>query len=275
MATSRTLQGSAIWFVALAFVFSWAFWLPEAARTNGVDLPGWLDRLLDGPWNVAAFGPSVAALVMVIWTRPDNLLAFLHGRFLKRFRLWLLLPALALIPAVAALSLWVGTGATGAAQGYAGPGGMTLATSFAAILLTAGPLQEELGWRGWLLPKLQARYAGLTAAIIVGIIWSLWHLPLQFEAGLRGPQYQASLPIIFGSLITLTMVSIIMTWLVNAGNGSVVLAILFHASMNWATFVAFPVFTDQRALGIYTLSLALIAVALILLAGPRKLGQKR
>ena len=272
----RSRRDGSVWlFILIAFGFSWAFWIPEALRTNGVALPTWLSSLLDNRWNVAAFGPSVAALILVARAGPAKVARFLLDRLLTPFRPWLLLPALGLMPAIAALALWAGTPEGATPQFAAGLSPSAALTGFALMFLTGGPLQEELGWRGWLLPRLQDRQAGLTAALIVGVVWSLWHLPLQFEAGLRGPQYVASIPIILGSLVTLTAVSVILTWLVNAGNENVVLAMLFHAAMNWATFVAFPVFEQEFALALYTLALVIVALAVVLVAGPGRLGRRK
>ena len=57
--------------------------------------------------------------------------------------------------------------------------GVVLA-EFVRVLFLGGPVQEELGWRGFALPRLQQRTNALNASILLGLVWGLWHLPLYF-----------------------------------------------------------------------------------------------
>ena len=99
--------------------------------------------------------------------------------------------------------------------------------------LYAGPLGEELGWRGFLLPEFQKRYSNLKSAIIIGLIWFIWHIPLWWApfGTLVSGEPISLIPVItyFTMLICL---SIIITWLVINSKGSVLIAILFHLSIN-------------------------------------------
>lgn len=268
---SRDILG----FIMLAFGFSWAFWIPQAAIAHGWDAPSWLRSFLDGPWNIAAFGPTIAAFVMV-WRRKSlsGLGQFIWTGLTQPFRAWLLLPALLLFPAVTAVAIWVGYGwdvlttASPLFSQAAAVPGVAL-----TILLTGGPLQEEFGWRGYLLGNVQSRASGLSSAVTVGLVWAIWHFPLNFTDGVNGPQYSDAMPILIGSILTLTLVSILICWVYNASRGSVLLAILMHGSLNVSTFYLFPVFEYPDALPIYTGAIFLAAVVVTILAGPRKLGR--
>jgi hypothetical protein len=97
----------------------------------------------------------------------------------------------------------------------------------------AGPLGEELGWRGFLLPELQKKHTNLKSAIIIGVIWFIWHIPLWWApfGTLISGESISFLPIITYFLMLMCL-SIIITWLVINSRGSVLVAILFHLSIN-------------------------------------------
>ena len=81
-----------------------------------------------------------------------------------------------------------------------------------------GPLGEEPGWRGYALPQLQARRSPLTAALVLGVVVALWHLPLVVATG----QLPAvGLPITFA-------ITLVYAWLFNRTGGSVLVTVVFH-----------------------------------------------
>lgn len=97
---------------------------------------------------------------------------------------------------------------------------------FLVIVLFGGPLQEELGWRGFLLPRLQKKFHPVFSAVIVGVIWSLWHLPL-FVISATG--YDNSF---LGYMAFTIILSIEITWIYNRTNGSLLFPILIHGIDN-------------------------------------------
>ena len=94
---------------------------------------------------------------------------------------------------------------------------------------------EEFGWRGFALPRLQARYGSLGATLVLAPLWAIWHLPMFFVPG--SPQYSENVP---ASLAVYTFVivclSILFTVIYNRSNGSVLACMLFHAFLNIAAF---------------------------------------
>jgi membrane protease YdiL (CAAX protease family) len=95
--------------------------------------------------------------------------------------------------------------------------------------LFQGPLGEELGWRGFLLPFLLKKYSPLKASLILGLVWALWHLPSGLLPG--GPYYFHT---ISGTLLfaaSAVALSIFMTVLFLRTHGSVLLAIAMHWSV--------------------------------------------
>ena len=94
-----------------------------------------------------------------------------------------------------------------------------------------GPLWEEPGWRGFALPRLQTRYGALLGSLILGVLWGLWHFP-GFLGGWLGPLSVSSFAAL---LVGTTAFSIIMTWVYNNTQGSLLIMILMHSAFNAAS----------------------------------------
>jgi len=92
-------------------------------------------------------------------------------------------------------------------------------------LLILGPLSEELGWRGYALDRLQSRWNALTSSLTLGVIWSLWHLPLFYIVGTSQYLYDISF---LGFMLGTTTISILYTWAYNNTGGSIWSAVFFH-----------------------------------------------
>ena len=85
---------------------------------------------------------------------------------------------------------------------------------------------EEMGWRGFALPRLQAKYGALIASLILGIIWALWHFPgYWMGAGIHNTP-----PLLF--VLFVVPFTIWITWVYNHTRGSVLISVLFHASFH-------------------------------------------
>jgi uncharacterized protein len=92
------------------------------------------------------------------------------------------------------------------------------------IFVTLG---EEVGWRGYALPALQARYSAFLASLILGVVWASWHLPVFFN-----PDTSYSHLSFFLFLAFIVPVTVLMSWLFNSTRGSVLMVMLFHAVLN-------------------------------------------
>jgi len=98
------------------------------------------------------------------------------------------------------------------------------------FLLLLGPLPEEVGWRGFLLDRLQVRYRALTASVLLGLAWFAWHGPLFFMSGYYAQAGGAPEVLSFGAAIVLA--AVLYTWIYNHTGRSVLAAVLFHFSGN-------------------------------------------
>lgn len=123
--------------------------------------------------------------------------------------------------------------------------------SFFWYLLFNGPLNEEPGWRAFGITRLQHRFNPLTASIIVGIMWGLWHVPVHmmglFPMGLQGAIIRIfSIPL-----------AILFTWLFNHTRQSLLPVLILHASINTTSLFLARNYITSSAL------LTLVAVVLV------------
>lgn len=213
-------------FFALAYMVSWVIWLPlVAASQNWISgRPPYLFYYL------GTIGPSVSAIVLLrLVEGTEGVRSMLRKLVLwqagiKWYLIALLLPAAVRFAALGVLYL----------SGYVGPEfhfrSWHELLGVALLMLVLVPF-EEIGWRGFALPRLQSMFGAFRASIVLGVLWSLWHLPLVWVAG---SYQQSDSPLEYMIVFTVTIlpVSIIFTWLYNHTNGSLLLASLFHAAIN-------------------------------------------
>lgn len=140
------------------------------------------------------------------------------------------------------------------------------------IALPFGPMGEELGWRGYLLPKMMAKYSAFKSSIFVGLAWGLWHLASFTFPGAALPDFMGVSLLSIGVYFCYTIAeSLVFTFIYLRTKASVVIAILLHAFFNASSNIQSSFFegiTDKsHNVLIYCLSIALTAiVGLILLS---------
>ena len=208
-------------FFGLTLAISWAIWIPAL-----VALPRQVQTLAV---LVGGFGPFLAGVIMVR-AGGGSLRAWVHDMAVWRVSARWYVLALGFPIAVAAV---VGTSAWAVGVEF-DPGlfPQRIAVYLGAVLFTmvlAGG-QEEPGWRGYALPRLQARYGALSATLVIGVVWAVWHVPLFiFDAvGYADRPFAAY-------LVYVVALAVVFTWLYNGSRGSVLLAVILHAGMNNAT----------------------------------------
>lgn len=120
-------------------------------------------------------------------------------------------------------------------------------------------LGEEPGWRGFALPRLQKKYGAFRATLLLGSVWSIWHLPVFFID--PRSSHGITNPLILTALILLTALGIVLysffyTWIYN-NSGSLLLMMVLHGGFNTATMHLIP-FNDEIVFGpTYIILLAL------------------
>jgi membrane protease YdiL (CAAX protease family) len=206
-------------FFVIAYALTWLGWILPDRIYVGTPLSGALALtfLLMVP------GPLYAALIVTALSGGRSEVVTL----LKKFTIWrvgwgwfavvlLLAPLVCVTPAY--LNMAFGAPNPTAALIASLPAMLTM---FAIRLVNPfdGPMQEELGWRGFALPRLQEGYSPLVASAILGLLVVIWHLPLVFLAKL--PAY---------ALFATFAFTIVFGWLFNNTKGSVLMTLIAHAA---------------------------------------------
>ena len=247
------------------------------------------------------FAPTLAALLIVLvgWGKPG------FTALLGRMRPWcngvtwrkgLLVYAMTVCVFLAFALLFVldvqASGSPGALDRILdryGGGAPFLAFAFLLVapLLNHGALLEELGWRGYLQPIMLDRYAPLKAAVLIGILWGMWHLPRDIPGLLTySDAFIVTHGGYFGFLVNQTIfvfgtiaLSICIMYVVNLTGGSVLAAILIHGMANELS-VALSLGTGVSyefmgmSLSMTKWLVPLLAIVILAAAGPR-LGYRR
>ena len=225
IATRRTHSTALVLYFAVTFALAWVLWFAAAALTSRGNV-GAGRTLLFLP---GTFAPAIVALWMTYRSSPSRQ----QGQFLARLFHWQV-PArwyvfavsymvVAKLSAAAVFRITEGTWpAFGSTPLYL----LILATALSA------PVQagEEIGWRGYALPRLGEAFGFPAASLVLGVIWAIWHLPLFLIANTDSTGQPIAV-----FILAVTAVSVAMTWLYLNTNGSLVPLMLMHAAINNST----------------------------------------
>ena len=244
-------------FFVLAYLLSWALW--PLVILNPTSTP------------LAPFGPLIAAVIVSLLAGGrrelwDLLSQLLHWRV---HPIWY---------AIALLGPFVMAGAAGALAAASGApmrrsGAYTdvaaVGYTFLSMMIIVG-LFEEVGWRGFALPRLQRRLDAIWASLVLGVLWALWHLPeLISDPTRQRPPLQF--------VVWVLALSVIFTWLYNSTNGSLPIVIICHAAIDTAGRYMLPEFANGSYQVVWWFMVGLyvvIAVIVVLVAGPKRLVTK-
>ncbi len=237
-------------FLLLTYAISWSILSPLLLGLDGLGLlpysvpPGFVLLLI----ILSSFGPTFAALLMTAWIEGGagvRRLLQQYGRWKVGTR-WYLLVLVATPIALLGGAMFLRNPASW--QGVAQEGWLILPgylLNLAVLFFVGGPLGEESGWRGFALPRLQQQYGALTASLLLGIGWALWHLPNFFIPATS--TWTGSLWVYVGIALAL---SVIHTWVYNGTRGSLLLVTLLHAAVDASTRFFLPsIFGEDRTAG--------------------------
>ena len=253
-------------FVLTAFSVSWIFWIP-AALFGQVELQPvyYLLYLLGG------FGPTIAGVFSIRRERDmaaeKDIIHRLTGIRLINGPWYVFIFALFPLLAITVIVIYRLTRgimpSLPSLNGFTGQIGDFLTLMVIAVQsFILGPLSEEIGWRGYALDNLQKRFRPITASLILGLLWGLWHFPLFFIKGSMYYEWGTGTWLFWLFFIRMIALTIIMTVVYNANHRSILSAILLHFMFNFTFVFLQPAPIEIHGYG--TLILVLLAGFLFL-----------
>ena len=258
-------------YFGLALGWSWLFWIPVAVTGLDVSEPPGIILLAIG-----ILGPAASAIILTSLLGDKQERRDYWGRLIGFKRIGLKWYAIVLLvpPVCSGLAILQGLLIDGSipsldtAVGYVTQPWRII--PFAILILFYGPLPEEMGWRGYALDRLQRRWNALASSLVLGVIWSIWHMPLFFMRGTLMsdvfPLWSTRFWVAMGPGILSG--AVLMTWVYNNTERSTLAAVLLHFMMNFTgEFLRLPgdLKNDQFLWQI------LIAVAVTIIYGPATL----
>jgi membrane protease YdiL (CAAX protease family) len=196
-------------------------------------------------------------------------------KLLSRLLIWRVNPLWYLGVVLGPVALAGGTVALNALLGrpalsFGIPSLLGLVIMLAIFIFPGSALGEEIGWRGYVLPRLQTRMSALSAALLLAPIWALWHLPL-WLTGAPGRT-----PLIYaGFVVSAFATSVLLTWVYNSTGGSLLLVVLLHATINIPITLLIDSLGSRVTVPIllYFGLTVVAAIVVVIVAGPAHLSR--
>jgi hypothetical protein len=243
---------------------------PLAPVAAGIAPPGFA--------QLGALSSSVAGIILAaIEGRKGGVRELLGRALIWRVGIgWWIVALFAFLPLIVG-ALYLRSLLGGPAVDWSGLGPITSIPQLLLILVIFAGFGEEFGWRGFAMPRLQARNSALGSTLIISIFWALWHIPKFFVAGESQYIWMQEAGFVspfLGYSIFIFGWSIIYTWVFNNTRGSVLLAAVVHGAGNtWASYLDNYRGDIGNLWAFAGLTLA-VAIIIIVLAGPEHLSRQ-
>ena len=214
-------------FFLLTFLLSWTLWLPIGLLAPKL----FLLTVIPGMW-----APTISAILLTGLAEGKAGIRVFLGRLLKwrvgfKWYLVVLFGTAVIAYAAVGINLLFGGDIPEISLPVGAPREalfIVLPIVFFVNIFFGGPLAEDIGWRGYILPKLKERTNALYASLIIGVAWVLWHIP--FFIFPEGYSAVGSIPFVWFALMTIAW-SVLFAW-VYINTESILMPVLFHASIN-------------------------------------------
>jgi membrane protease YdiL (CAAX protease family) len=261
-------KGIPIRFFFITFVWTWTFFAPLFLAGIGF-LPEYKEsilRLKELIKVIACFGPAVGAIVSIYTlTGKDALKRYISSFLSIRFgiKIWIFIFSIACIFTIS----WIIPELFGQPRLESSLSGVSnipvifVFIVFWIICVLFGGGQEEIGWRGYIMPILENKYGYIIGSLILGIIWTFWHIPLFFIPGTIQSQIN-----FFCYMLLLIGYSYFFSWIINLSKNKLLSGLLVHGTVN-AFLELFPPVVNEAnnpQIRLWILSISTFVIGLII-----------
>ncbi len=224
-------QKKLILFIIISYTLSWGCWLPI------------LDKIESSPFDslpivlllffIGAYSPTLTGIFLTSFFDGKKGLKDIKSRLrLKKIKAKWIFISFGIGPILYGLAFG-GYAIFNGQVGEVNYGLLPWIPIVFTVPLIFGPLAEEFGWRGFVLPLLNPKSQPIRSSIVVGFIWALWHAPLFWaKSGTAISGFEITIPLVALFFMAVIGSSFIYTWVFNNTLGNISIAILIHLSMN-------------------------------------------
>lgn len=221
--------GSLIAFFVATYAVTWTAWITAWALSRGSEVPRYpgpgLPTLL---FYLGVFAPGLIAVALTARDEGRSGVRALLSRLVQwnaGFRWYAF--ALTYMAAIKLTAASIYRVLTGAWPRFGDEPFYLMVAAILATMLVFGQAGEEVGWRGYALPRLAERFGFGGGSVVLGMIWGSWHLPLFFIPGIETTGQSFTV-----YLLGVIALSVAITWLYVHTNGSLLLTMLMHSAIN-------------------------------------------
>jgi membrane protease YdiL (CAAX protease family) len=253
-------------FFVITFLWSWLILIPIVVVVKlGIIEVDYFNLLISLPVAfIGALGPAVGALFSLRTIEGKGVIKpFLKSFFSLKFgwKAWL---SIFLIFGASTFIAWIIPEFFGEGRIASYLPSVYIFPVYLLLMVFFGGGQEEIGWRGYILPFLEKRFGLFIGSLILGIIWAIWHLPLWFIPG-TSQSYMN----FFGFMLSTIGYSFIFSWIIKISGNKLLSGLLAHGTAN-AFIPLFPTLVmepnvSQKRFWIYDVLILAIGIIIVIL----------
>jgi len=223
-------------FFTVTFLWSWFFWLAPSvlSKMRVPEINAVMSIIGHYLGIIAAFGPAIGAFISLRSTEGAGAIKKYIKSFLSLNFGWKVWASIFLVIGGSAFLAWIIPEFLGENRPPQYLQSISIFPLFFIIMVFLGGGQEEIGWRGYIVPYLENRFGLIIGSLIFGVIWAIWHIPLWFIPGTNQIYMNY-----FAFLLGCIGLSYFFSWVVEASGRRRLSGLVVHGAMN-AFMALFP-----------------------------------